>query len=123
MKFAHFILWVADPSVSRTFYRAVLDREPRLDVPGMTEFELTSGCVLGLMPESGAQRLLGLEGAPGATRCELYLVVDDPQEYIGRAAAAGALLVSPWQARDWGARVAYFLDPDRHVLAIADRVV
>jgi catechol 2,3-dioxygenase-like lactoylglutathione lyase family enzyme len=45
---AHFILYVADPLVSRTFYTAVLGTEPVLDVPGMTEFRSARHCVDGL---------------------------------------------------------------------------
>ena len=47
---ANFILYVKDQAVSRVFYAIALGMAPRLDVPGMTEFELSGGCVLGLMP-------------------------------------------------------------------------
>lgn len=122
---AHFILYVRDQRRSTAFYRAVLAAEPGLDVPGMTEFSLGGGAVLGLMPGAGVTRLL--EGAidpgacPDATRAELYLVVDEPGACHARALAAGARELSPLLARDWGAAVAYSLDPDGHVLAFAGR--
>lgn len=47
----NFILYVRDQEASTGFYIAVLAMEPILNVPGMTEFELSSDCVLGLMPE------------------------------------------------------------------------
>ncbi len=56
---AHFILYVADQERSTAFYAAVLARAPRLHVPGMTEFDLADGAVLGLMPETGVRRLPG----------------------------------------------------------------
>jgi len=118
----NFILYVADQERAKAFYAQVLAREPRLHVPGMTEFDLGAGAVLGLMPERGIRRLLGDEhfpDAPPTPRAELYLLVDDPQAYLDRAKAAGALELSPLLPRDWGHTAAYCLDPDRHVLAFA----
>lgn len=91
----------------------------------MTEFELGGGAVLGLMPEAGIRRLLG-EALPdpaparGVPRAELYLrLIEDPAPFMARAEAAGARLLSPLQARGWGDRAGYLLDPDGHVLAFA----
>lgn len=120
----HLILYVADQKRSTTFYAAVLGRPPRLDVPGMTEFDLAGGAVLGLMPEAGVERLFGPSvpspsRAGGAPRAELYLVVSGPERCHARAVAAGAKEISPMQARSWGHLAAYSLDPDGHVLAFA----
>lgn len=106
------------------FYTAVLGHSPRLDVPGMTEFELSDGAILGLMPESGIRRLLGPAlpdpaTARGTPRSELYLLVGEPEPYLERALAAGARELSPILSRDWGHRAGYCLDPDGHVLAFA----
>lgn len=119
----HFILYVRDQAASARFYRAVLARAPRLDVPGMTEIEL-GGAVLGLMPEAGVKRLLGdalpdPAAARGAPRAELYVLVDDPAAFHARALAHGARELSPLAPRDWGHVAAYSLDPDGHVLAFA----
>jgi catechol 2,3-dioxygenase-like lactoylglutathione lyase family enzyme len=121
---AHFILYVADQSRSRRFYAAVLGIAPRLDVPGMTEFALPGGAVLGLMPEAAIERLLGSalpspSAARGVPRAELYLVVPGPENYHARALSAGARELSPLNARSWGDHAAYSLDPDGHVLAFA----
>ena len=118
------ILYVADQSESTSFYSYVLDKEPSLNVPGMTEFHMSSGAVLGLMPEAGIKRLLG-ERLPdpstgnGIPRAELYLTVDNPDEYLQRAIERGARELSSVQSRDWGDRAGYCLDPDGHVLAFA----
>lgn len=123
---AHLILYVADQAAAARFWSAVLDREPELDVPGMTEFSLTERVVLGLMPEAGIRALLG-EALPdpaaarGVPRCELYLVVPDPAAYHARALAAGARELSPLAPRDWGDSAAYSIDPDGHVVAFASR--
>jgi catechol 2,3-dioxygenase-like lactoylglutathione lyase family enzyme len=78
------ILYVADQKKSCDFYKAILGKEPQLDVPGMTEFELNDLTILGLMPEEGIQCILG--GAMphpakgnGIPRCELYLNVENPE--------------------------------------------
>lgn len=87
---AHFILYVRDQVQSAAFYARVLDMVPSLNVPGMTEFTLNDGAILGLMPDAGAQRLLGA-GSPditqghGIPRAELYLVVDSAQTFHLRA--------------------------------------
>jgi lincosamide nucleotidyltransferase A/C/D/E len=119
---AHLILFVRDQERSRAFYEAALGVAPRLHAPGMTEFALREGVVLGLMPESGIRRLLPAlpELAPdGAARAEVYLVVAAPRERLERALAAGATPLSPVLSRDWGDDAGYCLDPDGHVLAFA----
>src|SRR5215216_6695344 len=93
----------------------------------MTEFTLSENGILGLMPISGIKRLLGSQlPAPeqgiGIPRCEIYLLVDHPLEYHERAIEAGAVELSRLQARDWGHRAAYSLDPDAHVIAFAERI-
>ena len=124
---AHFILYVRDQRRSTEFYSGVLCSSPRLDVPGMTEFELPGGSVLGLMPETGIVSLLGSSGLPdprlanGVARSELYLVVPEARPFIERATALGARMLSPLQRRDWGHSAAYLLDPDGHVLAFAEK--
>jgi catechol 2,3-dioxygenase-like lactoylglutathione lyase family enzyme len=121
---AHFILYVANQTRSAAFYTTVLATEPRLNVPGMSEFLLPGGAILGLMPESAIRNLLG-EGLPdpslgrGAPRAELYLLVSDPDAFHRRALACGATELSPLRYRDWGHSAAYALDPDGHVLAFA----
>ncbi len=119
-----FILYVSDQERSRQFYEAVLERTPILHVPGMTEFKITEGVVLGLMPEGGIAKIvspplpLPAQGN-GIPRCELYLIVADPVESLKRALTVGATLVSNSSSRDWGDEVAYCSDPDGHVIAFA----
>ena len=99
---------------------------PDLNVPGMTEFVLGEDCVLGLMPVAGIKRLLGSSlpdpsTAQGVPRGELYLLVDDPEEYHARALHHGAVELSNVSLRDWGDVAGYSLDPDGHVLAFAKK--
>ena len=120
----HIIIFVADQRASARFYSAVLGSEPTLDVPGMTEFTFPGGAILGLMPEGGIRRLLGevVPGpspAEGVPKAELYLVVENPEQYHARALAAGARVLSEFAPRDWGHSAAYSMDVDGHVLAFA----
>jgi lactoylglutathione lyase len=122
-----FILYVRNQALSRDFYAAVLQLQPCLDVPGMTEFELSAGCKLGLMPENGIAKVITPalrhpnEGS-GIPRCELYLIVDDVEAANARAQVAGAQLVDALKPHDWGDRVSYWADLDGHVLAFAERM-
>jgi catechol 2,3-dioxygenase-like lactoylglutathione lyase family enzyme len=120
----HIILYVTDQDTSTRFYGAVLSLAPTLQVPGMTEFALPGGTILGLMPETGVRQLLGdavadPKLAGGIPRCELYLVVADPSVCHARALAAGAREISGLRLRSWGHVAAYSADPDGHVLAFA----
>lgn len=121
---SHFILYVNDSTRSTAFYRSVFAYAPRLEVPGMTEFDLPGGAVLGLMPEAAIRRLLGGSlpdpaAAHGIPRSELYLLVPEPGDLHRRALASGAKELSPLLPRDWGHSAAYSLDLDGHVLAFA----
>ncbi len=135
---AHFILFVADQKAATHFYSEVLQQQPRLQVVGMSEFKLAGGAVLGLMPVEGARRLFGedllppgeeagplpVESRPsqaGGPRSELYLLLERPEAVLERAQAAGARVLSPVCARDWGDRAGYCLDRDGHLLAFAAR--
>ena len=121
---AHLIFYVADQKAAAAFYTRVLAVKPRLNVPGMTEFDLGQDVVLGLMPEAGIKRLLGDKlpdpgKAAGVPRAELYLLTEDPGAFHRRALENGARELSALAPRDWDHEAAYSLDPDGHVLAFA----
>ena len=123
---ALFIFYVRDQNAATDFYRRVLECQPRLHVPGMTEFQLSNTSVLGLMPEAGIKRLLGHRvvdptTANGAPRAELYLRVADPAAYHQRVLENGGRQLDELKPRDWGDLAAYSLDLDGNVLAFARR--
>jgi predicted enzyme related to lactoylglutathione lyase len=127
MKEIMFILYVSDQALSATFYKKVLQIEPALDVPGMTEFLLEGKVMIGLMPNDSGARLIGdalphpAEGK-GIPRCEIYLKLKNAQNYVDRAVKAGGILLNPMQERSWGDTTAYVSDPDGHVLAFAEEL-
>lgn len=126
MQEIQFILYVEDQIKSRDFYSSLLQLSPSLDVPGMTEFLLSTGVKLGLMPEQGIAKILSSKtphpsDGSGIPRCELYLKVNDATKYIVRAINLDAKLISPLKDRDWGDRAAYFADIDGHIIAFAEK--
>lgn len=122
-----FILYVASQERSRKFYCSVLGKEPILDVPGMTEFQISEQAILGLMPEENIVKILG-ESVPhpstgnGIPRCEVYLYVDQPEEFQKRAVENGGKLINPYQERTWGDKAVYCSDPDGHIIVFANKI-
>ena len=121
-----FILYVADQEKSKLFYAKILNKEPELHVPGMTEFLLDEKTKLGLMPEKGIQKILSSKtpdpaSGNGIPRCELYLKSENFSIYYQNALKAGAKPVSEPAPRDWGDIVAYVADPDGHIIAFAQK--
>jgi len=110
------------------FYQNIFRQDADLNVPGMTEFNLSAGCKLGLMPNTGIAKILAdktphPESGNGIPRCELYLYVADIQFEYDNAIKSGAKLISPIADRDWGDRVCYFADPDGHIIAFAEKII
>ena len=117
-----FILYVRNQEKSRVFYERLLNLKPSLNVPGMTEFELLENVKLGLMPENGIAKIISKKlphpkNGNGIPRCEIYLKVDNPIEYIKRGIELGGKEISEFQDRDWGDKVGYISDLDGNIIA------
>lgn len=116
------ILYVSDQQRSTEFYSNIFSIKPSVNVPGMTEFNLSKNIKLGLMPENGIAKIL-VPKLPhpnrgnGIPRCELYLNIDNASNYFERAIQFGGNLISPIKIRDWGDEVGYVSDLDGHVIA------
>ncbi|MDD2986079.1 lactoylglutathione lyase [Flavobacterium sp.] len=125
MKEIEFILYVANQEKSSYYYQQLLEIIPSLNVPGMTEFELTDGVKLGLMPEDGIAKIV-TDKAPhpklgnGIPRCELYLKIKNAAEYLKRGVLLGGKEISELKNRDWGDKVGYISDLDGHIIAFAE---
>jgi len=121
------ILYVKDQDKSNELYRKLLKKAPVLDAPGMTEFQLSDNCKLGLMPSEGIVKILKNHlphpaTGDGIPRCELYLRVENIEEEYENALSSGARTISPILDRDWGDKACYFADFDGHVIAFASSV-
>lgn len=122
-----FILYVSNQEKSTKFYETILQQNPSLNVPGMTEFSLNEFVKIGLMPNEGIAKIITPilphpTSENGIPRCELYLQVDNIEIIFEEAKKAGAREVSPIALRDWGSRVGYVADFDGHVIAFATKI-
>ena len=127
IKHVETILYVNDQETSSKFYQNIFRKAPDLNVPGMTEFNLSDNCKLGLMPNKGIAKILAdstphPDSGNGIPRCELYLWIENIQLEFENATKSGAKLISPIIDRDWGDRVCYFSDPDGHIIAFAEKI-
>jgi uncharacterized glyoxalase superfamily protein PhnB len=123
----HTVLYVEDQEKSRVFYERVFRTKASLHVPGMTEFELTTDFILGLMPNSGIAKILEDKTPHPATgtgipRCEIYLYVDDAESEYQNATDLNVEIISPLLTRNWGDRAFYFSDPDGHIIVFATKI-
>lgn len=119
------IFFIKDQKATTEFYSNILDIEPTLNVPGMTEFTLPDKTMIGFMPGANIKNLLGLklpspEKAHGIPRSEIYLIVKDAKAYYDRALKNGAVSIQDFKTMPWGDKVAYCLDLDGHILAFAE---
>jgi catechol 2,3-dioxygenase-like lactoylglutathione lyase family enzyme len=116
------ILAVEDPERSARFYTAAFGWRQAVSVPVYAELLQPGGLRLGLYQRVAFGRNTGRVPAPIAAGelapAELYLHAGDPAEICRRLRAAGARELSPLSPRDWGDEVAYFADPDGHVIAV-----
>lgn len=122
-----FVIYVKNQEKSKVFYEKVLGCKPTLHVPGMTEFQLSDGVSLGMMPEEGIMRILenkipNPKDANGVPRSEIYLFVNEPDEYYSKLVEAGGIGISKTELRNWGDYVAYGSDIDGHILAFAKKL-
>jgi len=123
-----FIIYVSNQDASTLFYKSLLDLDPSLYVPGMTEFTLGNQCKLGIMPENGISKILcpntiHPSKGNGIPRCELYLKINQASKYYNRGIALGAKEISPMSLRDWGDIVGYLADADGHIIAFAENSI
>jgi predicted enzyme related to lactoylglutathione lyase len=87
-------------------------------------FSIAGKFSIGLMPEENIHKILG-DHVPhpsqgnGIPRCELYLFVESPDSRLMDVADAGGSVISEMSERSWGDSVAYGMDPDGHIIALA----
>ena len=117
------ILAVTDVARASRFYQGAFGWPKAVEVPVYVEFSLPGGMRLGLYERRAFARNTGCMPAPigegeiGPT--ELYFHVDDVAAASSCLLRAGARVLSPMAARDWGDEAAYFADLDGNVVVVA----
>ena len=117
-------LGVEDVPTATEFYRSLGFPLSPASVPGEVSFFNTAGGLLGLY---GAQDLADDAQLPrrtegGFSGVSLAINVNSPSavdEALAVAQAAGATIIKPAQATDWGGYHGYFADPDGHAWEVA----
>jgi catechol 2,3-dioxygenase-like lactoylglutathione lyase family enzyme len=104
----------SDIAVSRAFYEAVLGLDVDATVPSRLYFHC-GPVILAVIDWSIEGR-----GALRPTPDDLYLATGELDAVFERARAAAARITSPIEARPWGERSFYCLDPDGNRLCFVD---
>lgn len=82
---------------------------------------LGQGMVMFGPPHDGAfDRLMADPAAAGGVTATIYAVVDDVEDRHARAVAAGAEIVMPLEAQDYGGSSFSVRDPEGHVWTFGD---
>jgi lactoylglutathione lyase len=115
------ILYVRDMDDSIAFYRDVIGLPFRFRQATYAEFA-TEGTKFALFERSAVPELIGRPVTEGGPTGEVAFVVDDVDAEAARLAAAGIRILSHPTDRPWGHRTVYMLDPDDHVVELAQEI-
>lgn len=119
------VIAVSDVERAVGFYQSAFGWPRRADFPIYVELALPDGRGVAFYERNAFGLNTGQVPAPVAagqlSGTELYLRCEDLDAAIGRLETLGARPLSPRRLRDWGDEVAYFADPEGHVLALAQR--
>ena len=119
-------LFCRDPSLeiefcTRTFDAVELTRRPGPD--GQTAHALlTIGPAMLMIESEWPQVANRAPSSDGSSPVVLYLYVENVDETVARAEAAGARILMPPANQFWGDRTAWIIDPSGHVWTAATRV-
>jgi uncharacterized protein len=117
-------LGVRDVAASTAFYERLGFPLSSASVPGEVSFFRTAGGLLGIWSahELAADARREQRADPGFRGVSLAINVGSPDavdDALATAGDAGAELLKPAGATDWGGYQGYFADPDGHVWEVA----
>jgi lactoylglutathione lyase len=115
------ILYVQDLDRSIAFYRDLLGLPFKFAQAGYAEFA-TAGTRFGLYERARLPDLLGRGAAGGDPAVETLFLVADVDAWAERLRRAGVEVLSGPVDRAWGHRTVHVLDPDGHVVELAQEI-
>lgn len=115
------ILYVQDLGASIAFYRDVVGLPLKFERSGYAEFA-SVGTRFGLYERERLPGLIGREAGAGGPDGEVLFLVEDVDGWADRLRAAGVELLSGPVDRPWGHRTLHLLDPDGHVVELAQEI-
>lgn len=120
MRFSGLCLVTRDVPQLATFYRAVLQREPEGD-DAHADFILEGGGLAIFSVQGMEDMAPGSMAGARAGACVLMLEVEDCDAEYCRLTSAGVPVVKPPATYPWGARSAWFRDPDGNIVDVYSR--
>ncbi len=121
------IIYVENQEKTKMFFQLLLNKHPMLDVPGITEFELLDGSILGIMPDTRLGKLFSdrfekKDKKKSLPHIEFYFISNNADTLHKRALELGATEIREFSNMDWGHRVAYSINHDGHIFAFAEEI-
>ena len=115
------ILYVRDLERSISFYREVIGLPFKFTESGYAEFA-TEGTKFALFEWARLPQLIGREAINGEATMEVAFLVDDVDREAERLRRAGVTVLSGPVDRPWQQRTFHLLDPDGHVVELAQEL-
>ncbi|HYT79592.1 MAG TPA: VOC family protein [Actinomycetota bacterium] len=115
------ILYVRDLERSISFYREVIGLPFKFTESGYAEFA-TEGTKFALFERARLPQLIGREATNGEATMEVAFLVDDVDREAERLRRAGVTVLSGPVDRPWQQRTFHLLDPDGHVVELAQEL-
>ena len=120
-RIGYVILYVDDLDRSIGFYRDLLGLAFKFAQAGYAEFA-TQGTRFALYERARLPGLIGRAAAGGDPAVELVFLVGDVDAEAERLGQAGVEVLSGPVDRAWGHRTLHLLDPDAHVVELAQEI-
>jgi lactoylglutathione lyase len=120
VRVSHVILFVSDLDAAVAFYRDVIGLGVRFEEHGYAELD-TEGTRLALFERSRVPGLIRRSPGSAGPTSEVVLEVADAAAEADRLRSLGAEVVGPVD-RPWGHRTVHVLDPDEHVVELAQAI-
>jgi len=120
-RIGYVILYVDDLDRSVAFYRDLLGLPFKFAQAGYAEFA-TEGTRFALYERARLPELIGRTAAGGDPAVEILFLVPDVDAEAERLRQAGAEVLSGPVDRAWGHRTLHLLDPDAHVVELAQEI-